>query len=336
MVWTIKKFYLIFAVCPLLLSVSAEPFAKMYRWTDAQGHVHYSDKIPPEHASQARSRLDNRGMEVEEVEAAKTKEEIERDQELKRLRVEKERLIVEQKALDRVLLRTFRSEDDILMTRDGKLTSINTSVQIVRSNIRRLKLNLATMQKNAANLERQGQSISPAYIQDIENIRQQLKDSYEVIIKKEQSKEAIRVVYATDITRFRILKNLHPGPDDKQKENKVRSLLETVVNCNDQPDCDAAWIKAEEYVRNHATTRLQMLAKSIIMTAAPLKPDDISITVSRIRIPDEPGARLFMDLQCKETPRGRDFCETDEVDDIRSGFRVYLQKPDAADSDKAS
>lgn len=327
MVWTIKKFYLIFAIC--LLSVSAEPFAKMYRWTDAQGHVHYSDKVPPEHVGQARIRLDNRGMEVEEVEAAKTREEIEHDEELERLRVEKKRLINEQKALDRVLLRTFRSEDDILMTRDGKLTSINTSIQIVRSNIRRLKLNLAAMQKNAANLERQGQRISAAYIQDIEHIRQQLKDNYEVIIKKEQSKEALREIYAADVTRFLILKNLRPRLDIKQEKRRIRSLLETVVICNNQPDCDAAWIKAEEYVRKHATTRLQMLANSIIMTAAPLVPTDISITVSRIRIPDEPGASLFMDLQCKESPRGHDFCETDPVDDIRSGFRVYLQKPDA-------
>lgn len=327
MVWTIKKFYLIFAIC--LLSVSAEPFAKMYRWTDAQGHVHYSDKVPPEHVGQARIRLDNRGMEVEEVEAAKTREEIEHDEELERLRVEKKRLINEQKALDRVLLRTFRSEDDILMTRDGKLTSINTSIQIVRSNIRRLKLNLAAMQKNAANLERQGQRISAAHIQDIEHIRQQLKDNYEVIIKKEQSKEALREIYAADVTRFLILKNLRPRLDIKQEKRRIRSLLETVVICNNQPDCDAAWIKAEEYVRKHATTRLQMLANSIIMTAAPLVPTDISITVSRIRIPDEPGASLFMDLQCKESPRGHDFCETDPVDDIRSGFRVYLQKPDA-------
>jgi len=335
MVWSYKESCLIFAIC-LLLSAATQSFAKMYRWTDAQGHVHYSDKVPPEHVGQARSRIDNRGMEVEEVEAAKTREEIERGKELERLRVEKQRLIDEQKARDRVLLRTFRSEDDILMTRDGKQMAIDTSIQIIRSNIRRLKLNLATMQKNAANLERQGQSISADYIQDIENTRQQLKNNYEVIIRKEQDKEAVREKYATDVVRFRDLKNLRQDQDQDQQKKRIRSLLETVVICNNQPDCDAAWIKAEEYVRKHATTRLQMLAKSIIMTAAPIKPNDISITVSRIRMPDTPGARLFMDLQCKESPRGRDFCETGPVDNIRSSFRIYLQKLDVMDKDEES
>ena len=66
------------------------------------------------------------------------------------------------------------------------------------------------------------------------------------------------------------------------------------------------------------------MAKSIIMTAAPIKEKDISITVSRIREPGETGARLFMDLQCKNSPRGKEFCESDEVNGIRAGFRPYL------------
>ncbi|MCB1831158.1 MAG: DUF4124 domain-containing protein, partial [Gammaproteobacteria bacterium] len=77
------------------------------------------------------------------------------------------------------------------------------------------------------------------------------------------------------------------------------------------------------YVRQHATTRLQLLAESIIMTGAPIKDNDITIAVSRIVEPDVPGARLFMDLQCKESPRGKDFCLTPEVERIRTGFREF-------------
>ena len=74
----------------------------------------------------------------------KTAEEIAQEKELARLRAEQKRLIEEQRAKDRVLLRTFRSSDDILMTRDGKLTAIDTSIQITRSNIKRLKFKLTT------------------------------------------------------------------------------------------------------------------------------------------------------------------------------------------------
>ncbi len=105
-------------------------------------------------------------------------------------------------------------------------------------------------------------------------------------------------------------------------------MLETVVFCSDENSCDKAWKLAEAYTRKHATTRLQMLAKSIIMTAAPIKDKDISITVSRIREPDVQGARLFMDLQCKNSPRGKEFCESVGVNGIRAGFRPYLGAKD--------
>lgn len=298
--------------------------AKTYRWVDEEGKVHYSDRVPPEQVKQARSRLDARGIEVETIERAKTEEELAQEAELKRLKAEERRLIEEQRKKDRVLLRTFRTEDDILMTRDGKLTTIDASIQIIRSNIRRLKLKLAEMQRNAANLEREGRKISPNYLKEIENTRQQLKNYYAAIIRKEQSKESIRQQYAADLERFRELKNLKPEPQSRERELPEHSLLETVVRCGSGPACDQAWGKAEAYVRKHATTRLQMLADSIIMTAAPLQDSDISITVSRIRNKEQPGARLFMDLQCKESPRGRDFCNTEAVDRIRSGFRVFL------------
>ncbi len=298
--------------------------AKFYRWVDEEGRVHYSDRVPPEAAKQARSRLDARGLEVETIERAKTPEELAREAELKRLKAEEQRLIEQQRQKDRVLLRTFRTEDDILMTRDGKLATIDASIQIIRSNIRRFKLKLAEMQRNAANLEREGSKISPNYLKEIENTRQQLKHYYASIIRKEQSKESIRQQYAADLQRFRELKNLAPKPKEKDAGLPEHSLLETVVPCDTEKACDQAWERAEAYVREHATTRLQMLADSIIMTAAPLKDSDISITVSRIRNKEKPGARLFMDLQCKESPRGRDLCNTDEINRIRLGFRRFL------------
>ncbi|MCP4290016.1 MAG: DUF4124 domain-containing protein [Gammaproteobacteria bacterium] len=310
----------------LLIAGSMDLCARTYRWTDADGKVHYSDRLPAEHIKGARSHLDKRGLETRRIEAAKTKEELARAAELKRLREEKERLIAEQREKDLVLVRTFRSEDDILMARDGKLVSINTSIQIDRTNIHRLKLKLANMQKNAANTERQGKKISKNYLRDIENTRKTLKDAHANIIRKEQHKESIRQKYGADLQRFRELKNLREPRESLSSSFKDTrgSLLDTVVICDDESHCAALWAKAESYVRRHATTRLQLLAPSIIMTSAPAKDDDITIAVSRIVEPKVPGARLFLDLQCKASPRGKDFCTTAEVEQIRTGFREFL------------
>lgn len=298
---------------------------KIYRWVDAEGNVHLSDRVPTEHARSARSELSESGRELKHIQAAKTPEEIAREQELAKLRAEQQRLIEIQRAKDQVLLRTFRTEDDLLMARNGKLAAIDSNIHVIRGNIRRMKTRLAEMQQSAASLERQGQPLSDNLLRDIEYTRAQLRDSYTTIIQKEQEKEAIRNAASRDLARFRSLKNLREENADPQlSQERTSSLLDTVVVCDNKRACDEAWIRVEEYVRKHATTRLQMLSDSIIMSAAPLRDDDISLTASRIIYKDRPGAELFMDLQCKPSPRGIDLCKTEAVEKIRLGFRDYL------------
>ncbi|MET0092682.1 MAG: DUF4124 domain-containing protein [Sedimenticola sp.] len=311
----------------LLLTAGSVSAGKLYRWVDSEGNVHFSDKVPPEHAKAARTELDEQGMEIDRVEAAKTPEEIQKERELKRLRAEQQRLIREQQARDRVLLRTFRTEDDILMARNGKLAAIDVIIQIARSNIRRMKLKLDDMQTNAATLERQGKAIPINLMKDIESTRTQLKDSYRQIIKEEQKKEKIRDKFAQDISRFRSLKQLQSeGDKNLQEQARISALLETVVICSDNLSCANAWVLAEQYVRSNATTRIQMLGDSIIMTGTPLKDDDISLTVSRIQKPGEANSELFMDLQCKNSPKGDELCNSDQIRQIRMGFRESLKK----------
>lgn len=308
----------------LLLAQPVEA-GKIYRWVDADGNMHLSDRVPTEHARSERSELSGTGRELEHIQAAKTPEEIAKEQELAKLRAEQQRLIEIQRAKDQVLLRTFRTEDDLLMARNGKLAAIDSNIHVIRGNIRRMKNRLAEMQQNAASLERQGQDLSENLLRDIEYTRAQLRDSYTTIIQKEQEKEAIRVAASKDLARFRSLKNLREENADLQlNQEKTKSLLDTVVVCEDNKACDQAWIKVEEYVRKYATTRLQMLSDSIIMSAAPLRDDDISLTASRIAYKDRSGAELFMDLQCKSSPRGIDLCKTEAVEKIRLGFRDYL------------
>ncbi len=311
------------AAC-ILFTMQAEA-GKIYRWVDTEGNVHLSDKVPSDHAKSARSELSETGREVDRVQRAKTAEEIAKEEELEKLRAEQQRLIEIQRAKDQVLLRTFRTEDDLLMARNGKLIAIDSNIQVIRGNIRRMKTRLAEMQQSAAAMERQGQRLSENLLKDIETTRTQLKDSYTTIIQKEQEKEVIRNVATKDLARFRSLKNLHDENADPQlTQKKRRSLLDTVVICPDENTCNKAWEKVEEYVRKHATTRLQMLSDVIIMAAAPQKDDDISLTASRIRYKDRPGAELFMDLQCKLSPRGNDLCQTEQIEQIRLGFRDYL------------
>lgn len=320
----IKAFTLSLLLCTLAVFSAATVAGKLYRWVDEEGKVHYSDRVPPDQSRNERRLLDRRGFELDRVEKAKSKQEIAREEELMRLRAEKQRLIEQQKKRDEVLLSTFRTEDDLLMASNGRIASIDTIIQITRTSIRQMKDVLARFQKRAADLERHGKQISQNLLKSIDTNRLQLQNAYAFIIKKEQEKEAVISKTKIDLARFRALKKIEPKSASPVSISKSGSLLETVVICDDENVCREKWSLAETYVRKHSTTRIQMLSKTIIMTSAALKDSDISITVSKIREKNVPGAKLFMDLQCKDSPRGADLCKSDSVEQIRIGFKYFL------------
>ncbi len=305
--------------------------AKLYKWVDEQGKTHYTDKIPPEHAQQSRSELNDKGIEINKVDRAKTAAEIAQEKELERLRLEQEKIIEKQKAEDRVLLRTFRSEDDIIMAMNGKITAIDVMIQITKSNIKQSKEQLADMQDSAATMERMGKKPSAKLLKDIASTRQQLKNNYAAIINREKDKERIKKKGEEDLARFRELKKLGASKSPELKKDTQASQIDYIVDCSDAKTCDNYWQKAKEYTLKHTTTKVELSSESVITSASPKKDADISITLSRIAKDDGQGEHIFFDLQCKSSKGGDAFCESKEVKAIKSGFKGYvLGGPQAA------
>ncbi len=324
----------LFIVSTLATTVEA---AKLYKWVDEEGHTHYSDKLPPTEVKRERSQLDEHGVTIDHVDAAKTPEQLRQEAEEERLRREQEKLAEKQRQEDRVLLRTFRSEDDIIMARDGQIQAVDTYIRVTESNIKRLKHTLTEMQKNAAELELSGQAISPSYRKDIESKRQALKDSYQSIVQHEEEKNRIRQSFAKDLKRFRELKQLVQTDDPMQEANQsYTEALKNVYNCANNKDCEQPWQRARAYVRKHSTTPVKMDGENILMTGAPVENDDISITISRIRDRKTNQTLIFMDLQCKETSQGIALCKRGEkVMRIKEGFQAALEGESGLDGNSA-
>jgi len=321
-----------FVLLSLLLTVPAAQAAKLYRWVDADGNVHYTDQIPPEQVERARHELSDEGVRTQKVERAKTREEIEEERRLEKLRAEQQRIIEKQQAEDRVLLRTFRSEDDLLMARDGKVTAIDLQIKVIRGNIRRYQERLAQMQRKAANLERAGRPVPKNQVENIETTLRQIKEAYSTIEQKEQDKTRIRQAFATDLKRFRELKNISDPTGGGQDQES--GALPNLVSCANPTACAQAWKRAEAFVRQHATTPMQMHSDSIIMTAAPVNDNDVTVTVSRLRNRKTGTTALFMDYFCKDSPGGREHCATASVAAIRQKFHSAVSGTRPQQSDK--
>ncbi len=307
----------------LPLSVSTK---KLYMWYDENGNPYFSDKVPPKENEKARTELNKKGRKVDEIGRAKTPEEIAKEKELERLRKEREAIIAKQQAQDAILLKTFRSEEDLVMARDGKIASLDNYINITKGNIKRFKSKLSGLQAEAAQAEKAGKTVGQGLQEEMDSIKRQITKSYSSIITREQNKEVIRQDYNNDIRRFRTLKKLSAS-DDLDQEEKERAELNTVYICEDVNTCNLVWEKAKEYVENNATTKLQLTGEGIHMTRGPKEDNDISLTVARIIDKNTQEERIFLDQQCRtSSTKGIEFCKSEASLKIKRNFLPYLLK----------
>jgi hypothetical protein len=316
----------------LALSILLSPTqGGLYKWVDENGHVQYSDNVPPEQVQKAHTELSDRGVRIDQVERAKTPEEAKKEAELERLRRKKEALLAQQKEADEVLLRTFRSEDDLKMARDGKMTSVDVLIDVTKGNVRRQQNALVSLRSKAANLERTGKPV-PAHLSDgIAQREQAIRAAYGTIIQQETKKDAIFAKFEEDLARFRQLKNL-PARVTETRAEQTRPILHNIVPCPNAETCDRLWVKAADYVAEHVTTPVQTSSATILITAPPQTEEDISLVLSRIDDPNGTGASLFLDLQCHRSVRGREMCEGEKAQGVLKGFRKAILSPESADT----
>jgi PAS domain-containing protein len=178
----------------------------LLKWTDENGRIHYGDRIPPKYAKQERKILNEQGIEVKTIDAAKTPEQLAEEKRLAQQREEQQRLAAKQASHDRMLLATFSTEDDIVMTRDGKIAAIDAVLRVTRGRIERTEQSLEALTHRAAELERSGKRVPDSLHEEIRGARAQIQLSLDYIADKRREQEVIRQEFESDIRRFRELK----------------------------------------------------------------------------------------------------------------------------------
>lgn len=310
-----------------LLTLLAQPAAAaIYKWIDENGEVHYWDRVPPEHIRKEHRRLNPQGIEVELLEAAKTKAQLAREQELKQLRAEQQRILEEQRARDRVLLRTFRTEEDLLMARNGKLAAVDAQIKLANSNVKRLRTRLGNLQAQAAAVERRGGTLSRNLLRNIDQHRVQIENSYHYIVNREQEKLTISTRFEQDLQRFRQVQSLRAGETAALEQwLPSQAVVETLIACEGAAECERYWARAKAFAKRYATMPLQISGERIYMTSEPVGNEDIGVTVSRLAAGDS-AENIFLDVQCRNNSFGQELCNGPKVKQIRESFRGAVSK----------
>lgn len=323
----------------LLLGVGMQvaQAAKFYRWVGEDGNTHYGTEVPPEYLQKQHRQINDQGVTTHVYQRTKTPEEAAAEA-AERRRREKMRaaelaVIEKQKKLDKILLETYSSLDDMELARDGKIAAIEAVIRITKSNISGVRSELSRMTARAADLERSGQTVPPKLARQITDAQSQMQENLGFISEQRKDQDRVREEYAVEMKRFARLKALQMENQRKAELFAARGQAvkmvgakadNATVQCADQKVCDGAWAVAKRYVGESAGEAIQLSTETLIMTYEPQRDEDIGMYVARY--PETDGtARIVLELVCAETPGGAKTCKSDAAAKLRSGFKAYVE-----------
>ncbi len=174
-------------------------------WKSHEGVQECGDSVPPEYAQQRIEVINDQGIVIQVREPAKTKAQL-REAARRAAAVREAKARAEEQARrDRNLLDTFGSVNDITLVRKQKIATIQSLINVTRSNIALLEHKLDLYVRRAANRQRAGRPVPRSLLKDMAMIKHQIQEKRAHIAKQQAEQTAIRTEYAGYIRRFKTL-----------------------------------------------------------------------------------------------------------------------------------
>ncbi len=183
---------------PLVCGV-ASVSAQLYKWTDENGKVHYSDTVPPSATDRARKEMRPDGTVKKQVERSLTPEE-RRIAAAKAAEDEKERTAREERERkDRALLSTYTSLVDFDRVRDRALTIADGELTALKKQEASTSLAREALQKQA---DTHKKGPPPKLKNDLEASDKDLGAVRRLLERKTKDREALAANYTTERARL--------------------------------------------------------------------------------------------------------------------------------------
>ena len=173
---------------------------------DAAGRWHYGDSADEECARSKVIELDTRGIKRREVAAPLTEAELKAREQSREQEDKARKLAEEQQRRDQQLLATYALEDDIILTRDRKISDIEAQIRASQETLTSLRASLSRLQTQATEELHTKPQVSPKTAKTISNNEAQIAKHEAHVQKLKMEQEAARVQYQTELEHFRELK----------------------------------------------------------------------------------------------------------------------------------
>ena len=195
------------AIAVVLISSSFLVQAKMYKWVDDEGNMHFGDKIPPQYQAKAHDELDERGMKVKHQEAEKTAEEKAEIRRLERERQKAANELKKQQNLDRILLDAYSDERELIVARDTRLDAVAIQIQLSEAIMVKSNEKIKSMEKQVGDIKASNREVPINLYKSIDSEKQQIVVQNRVMAKHKKHSDEISEKYNGYIERFRAAKS---------------------------------------------------------------------------------------------------------------------------------
>jgi len=300
----------------LLVLFSLTLQAKSFKcWTNTDGVKECGNSLPPQYVKQRVEFLSEKSGKISKVtEAAKTKEQILSEKKQAKLKRKLEREQAKQNAYDNVLLKTYLSIDDLLLSLHWKITTLNSRINVTKATIGAENTKFLQYTSQAAQMERMGKPVSKEVSSELQNIRSQIKKLEQRIIMLTKDKSDIHTKFSHDVDRFTIatVNGLILTLSDDEKAQKLNMIQ---IMCKGKSNCDKKWLEAKNFVRKHSNLDIIFDTEQVSTTVSPKKADDLAYTVSRSSSTynNAKTEKITIKVRCQPSRAGEELCKSAKV-----------------------
>jgi len=196
----------LFAATFPVLAADEKKGPRIKKCQDAAGKWHYGDSADEDCARSKVIELDSRGIQRKEIAAPLTEAELKAREQNRERDEQARKQTEEQQRRDQQLLATYAIEDDIILTRDRKISDIEAQIRASQETLKSLRTSLARLQAQAAEEQRTSKQVTPQTAKTISNNEAQIAKHEAHVDKMKKDQETMRAQYQAELERFRELK----------------------------------------------------------------------------------------------------------------------------------
>ncbi|MDQ7016225.1 MAG: DUF4124 domain-containing protein [Gammaproteobacteria bacterium] len=188
----------------LTATVEAAP-ERVFKWVDQNGVIHYGD-ILNNRANQGRHAvLNSQGVTIKQINAIATPAELAAKEETKKRHEIQLARQEQQRRSDQILLTTFTTERDLLLARNGRLDSIDSTIQLNQRRLDSIERQLQDLRKMLIRLDVREKQSTQHLLKQQAHLEKQQSKLEQALSEKQHEHNNLARKFDRDLLRFREL-----------------------------------------------------------------------------------------------------------------------------------